>query len=60
MNKKKNTYTIQIVCTNCGKGSRSTYIFCGYWIEIPKCKTVHDYLKTVECTNCGCKTLVTH
>ncbi len=43
------TYTIAIVCTNCGYEKAT---------EIPQGTTVKDFCSKTLCPHCGCKNLV--
>lgn len=42
----KDTYTVFVMCTNCGRGNS---------VKVPKKVFVKDYLKKkLKCTNCEC------
>jgi len=50
------TYSVRVKCINCGYGTKLGTITKAF-IDIPKGKTIDEYLKTVECPVCGCKTI---
>ncbi len=42
------TYKIEVYCSNCEHA---------FTAEVPKARTVNNYLALTDCTECGCRTL---
>lgn len=53
--KREEYYSMQVACTNCGKGN--AYETEEYEIFIPKGIEVDTFLEKTPCENCGCFTL---
>ena len=49
------SYTIRVKCKNCNYGVNS--LECIAFVDICKGVLVNEFLKVLDCSNCGCKTL---